>query len=171
MRLRHDFRERELHLGSGLRVREREAVGNAKHMCIDGNGALSKGDGQHDICRFPADARDGEQFIHRFWHVATEAVDERTRGRDDALCLDAIKAQAFNDQLNVASRGVCERVRRRILFKQLGNHHVDASVGSLRRQNDGDQQLKEIFVMQCGRRAGIGAFEPPQDLRFTIAGG
>ncbi|MEQ9096890.1 MAG: hypothetical protein RIE32_11580 [Phycisphaerales bacterium] len=50
----------------------------------------AKGVAEHDAGRFPCDASQGEQFIHRLWYLATKVLDHAGHRRVDRLGLVAV---------------------------------------------------------------------------------
>ena len=59
----------------------------------------------------------------------------------------------------------------RVAGEQRGRHQVDANVGTLGREDGGDQQLQRVFVVQRALGVGILFGQEPDDLPGAVADG
>lgn len=144
--------------------RQPEPVGNAEDVRVDGKGRTLKGDGQHDVRGLTPNA--GQRFerlaVRR--HLAAVPFDESARRGYDILGLHPKKTARLDETLNVfyARRSECRGVG--VRSEQERRRSVYARIGTLRREYDGDEQLKGTAVLQRRHRRRIGRFEDGQFL-------
>ena len=101
--------------------------------------SLLKSRRHHDAGRLAADAGERFELLALAWYVSAEAIDEIARAIDDVLRLHPKEAGRTDDVLNVRLARASEFLRRRIFCEEDRRGHVDARIGGLRRENDGDE--------------------------------
>jgi hypothetical protein len=55
-------------------------------MGVDDNTGLAEGSPEYDIRRLSADARQGDQFLHRVWDLFTKAFGHGFTAGDEMFC-------------------------------------------------------------------------------------
>ena len=105
-----------------------------------------------------------DQFVDLARHLATEFSDQLSTAGDDRLRLVAIESGGAD--LLLEGREVRVGVVRRppVFLEQRLRHLVDASIRTLRRQDDRDQQLQGIAELQGDLRVGVALQQPLGDL-------
>ena len=90
------------------------------------------------------------QFLKRTGHFAAIAVNQGIGHPHQRARLVVGESDAFYVFKNIFRRGFCHRLGRGISLEQCRSDHVDALVGTLRRQYHGHEQLKRCAVLQLG---------------------
>jgi len=155
-RRRHQLVEFPFDHEHGLARREASAVGDAKDVCVDGEGFRTKGAVHDDIGGLASDP--GQRFERGGvgGHFAVVIGDQRTRQRDDVLCLGVEQPDRLDVRLEPVLAERDHLGGRFHLGEQRARRLVDADVGRLRRQDDRDEQLEVIGEFKFGDRIGIG---------------
>ena len=133
-------------------------------MRVDRHGGMAKGHRQNHIGRLAADTGQGDQRIAVFRHDTVKIVDQFLRQGDDVLRLVAVQTDGLDV---VAHLGFAQRqhfLRRVGDLEQLLCRLVDADIGGLRRQGDGDNQRVGIDVVQLAFRLRAQLFEAAENL-------
>ena len=100
--------------------------------------------------------------------------DSPSRRQGTKVVLDAAGVTLLGDGSQNFLADRCEIVRRRILRKQPGGHFVDPLIGTLRREDSGDQQLPGAGVVQGAGDVRVHLVEMQKDLlnpRLASGGG
>ena len=103
-------------------------------------------------------------------HLAAMLGDELLRQRDDVLRLGAVEADGADE---VGDRRLAER---RHLLRRVGEREerrrrlVDAGVGRLRREHDGDEQGERVVVVEFALRLGLALGEAAEDFLDVLRG-
>ena len=152
-----------------LAGRQRNAVGDAEDMGIDGDRRLAESDVEHDIGGLAADAGQGFERLAGLRHLACELRDKGLRQADDILGLGAVEP----DRLDVvADRVFAQRehfLRAVGLGEERGRGFVDPGIGRLRRKDDGDEQGEGIVIAEFAVGMRIGHGEAAENL-FDLGG-
>lgn len=148
-------------------VNQGQAVGDAEHMGVYRNCALTVGSCQHDVSRLATNPGQRRQLLERARNPSPEALDQSARSARNALCLVMIKTARPNQVFEASQRRASHGLRRGVCREQRRRHEVDARVGALRRQDDGNEQLKAIAVLQRRGCMRIHAREAFENARFA----
>ena len=130
-----------------LAHREAGAVADAKDMRINRLRRIAKPHIQHDIRRLAPHSRQALQSCARLRNLAVKFINEALGQLDDILRLVAEKADGLDmlDHTGLAER---QHFRGRIRhLEQTARGLVDALIGRLRRQRDGNHQRKRVRVL------------------------
>ena len=100
-------------------------------MPIDRKAGHAEGVTEDDICRLPADAREGDERVHVGRHRPAVRLDEGGGHPDQRFRFRAEKAGRVNLLLERSRRRPGERPGVRIPFEQGGRDEVDARIGRL----------------------------------------
>ncbi len=135
---------------------EAGAVADAENVGVDRQGWLAEGDVQDDVGGFAADAGQRLEGFAGTGHLAVVVLDELAGEFGDVFGLALPEAEGADDFADAggAEGGHCGRGRRR--GEQHGGDLVDADIGGLGGEHDGDQQGEGVLVMQFGLRHGVG---------------
>jgi hypothetical protein len=139
-------------------------------MGIDREGFLPEGGVEHDVGGLAADAGQGGQRVAILRHLAAEIAHQYFGQGDDILRLGVEQSDRLDVLLERILAQIDHLLRRFDLAEQGAGRLVDADIGGLRRQGDGDQQLIGIAIFQLRHRGGIGlcqAAEKVEDLALV----
>lgn len=170
---RHALFEFQLDRQHRLAGGEASAVADAEDMGIDGEGFLPERGVDHDIGGFAPDAGEGGQRVAILRHFSAEIADQYLRQGDDILRLAVEQADRLDMLLERVFAEIDHLLGRLDVAEQGTGRLVDADIGGLRGQHDGDQQLIVVAIFQFGdrRRIGFGqAAEKVEDLRLIHGG-
>ena len=123
-------------------------------MRVDRNRRLVEGHVENDVGGFPADAGKRDKLLHRAGDLSAVLVDKDAAGLHDVRRLRAVEVdgvhvgrEVFEPQGKDLFRGIGDG-------KELRGGEIDALVGRLRGEHDGDEKFKGRGVVQF--RFGIG---------------
>jgi len=136
---RHEFGDVGLDVARRFAQGETEAMRDAEYVRVHGKGGLRKRHRHHDARGLASDARQRLQRLALAWNLAAEVRDEVAGGRHDVLGLHPEESAGLDQVLDVAGLRASQRLRGRVLGKECGRRLVDALVGTLRRENHGNQ--------------------------------
>jgi hypothetical protein len=119
-------------------------------VAIDGQAGHAQRVPEDDIRRLSSHARQRDEVVHRARDFARVAFDHLSRHPDKRSRLRAEEPRRLDLRLELRGRGSRERSRVRIAGKQRRRDLVDALVGTLRRQDRGDQELVGVGEVQLG---------------------
>src|ERR1700732_1168046 len=94
--LRCELDQLALDLFRGLARGQTGAIGDAEDMGVDGDGGLTKGDGQDDGCSLAADARQPGESVMIGRHLACVLGNQLPRQRNHILGLGAKQSDGLN---------------------------------------------------------------------------
>ncbi len=116
-------------------------------MCVDHHtGGNSIRRAEDDIGRLATDAGKLHEGVEILGNLALVFVDQFGAAGLDVLRLVAIEARAFDRLFNLGERRGGEIGRSFIFFEQVLADDVDSFVGTLGRENCGDQQLERRLM-------------------------
>ncbi len=123
-------------------------------MRVDGDGRLAKGGVEHHVGGLAADPGQGLQRVAVAWHLAAVLLENQPAGLDDVFGLAAIEANGLDvgdEAVDAERENGLGRAGHRV---ELAGGGVDADIGRLCREDDGDQQLEDrgVFELGGGRR-------------------
>ena len=150
--LRDDADQSFFHRLRRLAGREAQPVADAENMRVDGHGRLAERHVEHDIGGLAPHARQFRQRVALAGNLAAMVADQRLRQRDHVLRLAPPQADRANmlAELRLAER---QHLLRRVGDLEQGARRlVDAGVGRLRRQHDGDEKREGIDVLEFALR-------------------
>ncbi len=127
------------------------AVAHAKDVSVHGNGWPAKGGIQHHVSGFTPDARQGLQRGAVFRHLAAVQLQQHAAGLNHVLGFAVKQADGLDVRLNAFYAQLQHRLRRVGNRIKLCGGFIDADVGSLRREQDGNQEFKRRGKVQLGR--------------------
>jgi len=158
--LRDEFLELRLDRIDILAGCEPGSVAHPEDVGVDRERLLSERSVEHDIGGLASDSRQRLQLISSPRNLATMVPDQCLAERDDVPGLGVEQADRL-DRLTQPFLAVIDHLPRGFnVLKQGPRSDVDAGVGGLRRQHDGDEQLIGIRRLEFGRRRGVGLREP-----------
>jgi hypothetical protein len=141
-----------------------EAAGKAEYVGIHYDaGCNSVSRAQHYVGGFARDAREREQFFHRFRHLPAEIFQDLSAGAHDGFRFVTEKTCGANGRFQFCGIGEGEVFRSGISRKKYSGHLIDAHVGALRGEDGRNQQLKRILVYQRAGRFGVGFIQFVED--------
>jgi hypothetical protein len=137
--LRHDFHQLRLDVKRRLADGQPGAITDAKNVGVDRNGRLAEGDVEHNVRGLPTDAWQGLERRAIVRNFAVMLRYQRARQRDHVFRLDAVKTDGL-DQVAHARFAELDHLCRRIgKIEESRRRLVDAGIGRLRRQYNGDK--------------------------------
>ena len=129
-------------------ARKPDAGRHAEDVGIDGHHLLAPDDRPYDVGRLAPHAGQPLQGVEIRRHHAAELRAEHPRHGGQVPGLVVGIGDAFDVGVDLFDRSLRHRLGRRIGFEKRRRSHVDPLVGTLRRKNDGHQQLVGILVLQ-----------------------
>ena len=162
--LGHALQQLQFDLQRVLAGGEAGAVADPEDVRVDGDGRLAEADIHHHVGGLAADTGQGLQLLVGVRHLAAMPLDQQLRQRDHVLGLGTEQADRLDvgDQLALAQRDHLGRCLDDL--EQRAGGAVDADVGGLGGQNDGDQQMVEVLVFQLRLRFGNRLLEAGEEL-------
>jgi len=97
---------------------------------------------ENDVGRFPADTRELGEFIHRIRHRAVVVVDNGLTGRANVARLVVVvgdRVEILGEFLLIDGGVLYGAV---VFLEEIGGNRVNSLVGTLRREDNGDQQFE-----------------------------
>jgi len=162
-RLRHDLFQLFLDVIDGLAGRETSAVADAEDMGVDRECFVAERGVEDDIGGLSADARKGLEFFARVRDLPAVIADQRLRQSDDVLRLGVEQA----DRLDGFAKGFLAQIdhllRSLDACEKRAGGDVDAGVGGLGGENDGDEKLIRIAGLELRGRRRIGFGQPAKE--------
>ena len=143
--------------------REASAVSNAEDMGIHPNCRLPECDIQNHVSGFPTDAGQRLEFDVGLRDGAAVALQQQFAGGDDVLRFGMVKPDALDMALEPLDAELQQRLRRVGSLVQFLSREIDAFVGGLRLQHDGDQQFERRTIFKLATRRGIGGAQAPEN--------
>src|SRR5260370_24419246 len=123
---------------------------------------------QHYVAGFSRYARQREDFFHGARHLPAKLFKDRFARAHHRFRLVPEKSCRPDVLLQLAWRGVGECFRIWIFLIKLFSHLIDAHVRALRGKNRGDQQLKNVFVLQLARRIRVRFIQFRENFRDAL---
>src|SRR5713101_5744352 len=145
-----------------VRARESEALGDARHVRIHGQGRYAEGIAEHDIGRLPAHPGQLHELFERARDLSAMPLDQGPAHAHEGASLGLEEPRGVN--LLLEGR----RLRARPVFglavalEERARHGVHALIGALGRENGGDKQLEGIAEAELDTGRRIGAGQPRQ---------
>lgn len=131
------------------------AVTDAKKMGVHGNGRLLEPDIEDHICGLPTDAGQSFECLAIVGHFAAMQVDQHLGERKDVLGLAAIKADGldvFGDPFHPERNHGGGRGGE---FEEALSGLIDADIGGLGREHDGDEQRIGVEIIEFALGLGF----------------
>jgi len=135
-------------------VDEAEAVADAEDVGVDGHGGLAEGDGLDNVGRLAAHTRETEQLVHVGGHLAVEALGECAGGLNEVARLGVGVGYAPNILVDFLRLCLCHRMGIGEPAEEVGRHEVDALVGTLCTEDDGNEELEHAAELEFGVHLG-----------------
>ena len=166
---RRDRREQTiLHRKRRLAGGKAGPVRDAEDVRIDRDRIRAERHLQDDVRGLAADARQRFQRGAVGGYLAVVPLQQRGRQRDDVLRLGVEQPDRADQVAHVVLAQGEHRGRGGGLREQRGRRAVDARVGRLRAQHDGDEERERIGVDKLAPGFGIGGFEAAEHLGYGI---
>jgi len=133
-----------------------KTMGQPAHVSIDDDALIfPEGVAQDDVRRFSPDSGKPVQLLHGIGNLSSMFRHDRRRRAANAFGF-ASKKSGRTDQLFERGRGRLRIILRSPKFREEGwRDKVDALVGTLRRQNGRDQQLKRRTESELAMRVRV----------------
>ena len=144
--------------------RETGAVGYPKYVGIHGNGGLTEGGIEDDVCRFPADPRQFFQCFPVLRDFPGMGIDQDMAGLDNIFGLCIVQSDRFDILLQSRSAQPDKLLRRIGRPEQFFRGLVDTDIRCLRRQDNGNKQLEGTGVAKFRRRRRVVLPQQGKDL-------
>jgi len=151
-----------------VRVRllgEAKPAGEAADVCIHRKGCVPSQVNGDDAGSLSTDSGQRLELCTRHGHKPSVILNQGLRRRDDVLCLASVKSARLDHRLELVGRSFGVGLSSGVSSEQRGCDHVDALVGTLRRENDGDQKLERGPVTELDLRVRHVCIEPIDDRR------
>lgn len=138
----------------------------SRHMRIDDNaGRQAVSRAKYDVCRFSSNARQRDQGVQILGNFAAVMRSNRRTTGADVLGFIPKKASASNQSLKFHNIRGGILGGRPILGEQGRSDEVNPLVGTLSRENGGNQQFQRIAVLQSTNGVRVGRpkhfYQPP----------
>lgn len=131
---RHRAVQPRLHLGGRIPLRQPQAVADAEHVGVHGDGVPAESDGIHDVRRLFPDAREAHQLLHGAGDLAAEAFENVAAGGQNMHRLRLVQAAGKDVFLQFLLREPAHGGGGRVLLKQLFRHLVHPLVRCIARR-------------------------------------
>jgi hypothetical protein len=154
--LRHDLQQLEFDRQRRPADGQAGAVGHPENVRVDGDRRLAESGIEDHVGGLAADTGQGLQRCTRRWNLAAMTVEQLPTGGDDVPRLALVEPDAADVRRQAAFAEREHGLWRWCVGKELPGRQVDALVGRLRRQDDGDQQLESAGVLEFGDRIRVG---------------
>jgi hypothetical protein len=167
--LRHDLLELGFYFVDSLARSKASAIADAEHVRIDGERLLAECGVEDHIGGLAAHPGKRLKLLATAGHFAAEITQQRLGERNDVFRLGVEQADALDV---IANRVLAERDH---LFggfgalEQLARGDVDAHVGSLRREHDGDEKRVRTAIFEFGGGRGVRLREPTEEFENVVA--
>jgi hypothetical protein len=168
-RLGNGFFQLELDLKHILARREPRSIAHAEDVRVDRERLLSECGVEHDVRSLAPDARQFLQLVPRAGHLAAVIKDQRFRERDDVLCLGVEQSNGLD---RLAQPFFAERdhlLRRFHMLEQGAGRDIHACIGSLRGQDNRNEQGVGIAILKLGRGRGILLGQATEEFEYLFA--
>ena len=144
--------ERLFHLVGGVvaLADETEAVADAEDVGVDSHCGLAEGYGLDDVGRLAAHAWQQEQLVHVGGHLAAVALNKHFCHFCQMAGFGIGVGHTLDILVDFFRLGLCHRVSIGELAEEAGCHEVDALVGTLCTEDDGDEQLEHAAELEFG---------------------
>src|SRR3989344_3534906 len=149
--------------------RQPGTIGHTEDMRIHGDGRLTEGGIENHVGGFASHARQRLQFLARRRYLAAVFFEKDFAGLQDIGGLGVVEADGFDVALETPQSETLDPPRRARHLEEFRGGLVDAFVRGLGGEDHRHQQFKGRVIFKFRRRAGIGAFQSPED--FCSLGG
>ena len=144
----------------GLAVGEAETVGDAEDVGVDGDDGLVVDDGGDDVGGLAADAGQGHEGVDVSGNLSAEVGQEFLGHGDEVVGLGVGIGNAADIGPDVVEGSGGQQLRRRKALEEGRGDEVDAPVGALGGEDDGDEQLEGVRIMEFGGGEGNVLLKP-----------
>ena len=142
-----------------VRSSQVESLGHAFDMGIDDNTGLAEGVPQDDICRFSANAGQGDQLLHCMWDFFTETLGDSFAAGHEMLCFILKEAGGTNESFDLSEIGPSHFPRGSIPLEERWSDDVDPLIGTLGGEDCSDEQFPRGAMVEFHLRMLHRAFE------------
>ena len=163
--LRNDLIELVLDLIGRLAGGQAGAVGNPKNMGVDGDGGLAEHGVENDAGGFAPDSGQRLQGRTIARHLSAMALDQQFAQGDDVFGLGVVEADGADVRLEPGFAQGYHFTRCIGGGEKRFRRPVDALIGDLRGQHDGDQSGERIFEFELRLRRRDTLRQPFHELR------
>ena len=153
---RDDALQRRLYLVRGPAGSEAEAVAEAEDVGVHRDGRLAEGDVEDDVRRLPPDAGELLERLPVRRNLPAVLLHERLREGDDVLRLRVEEADGLDEVAHPLLAEVEHRLRRVGGGEEAARRLVDAGIGRLGGEDDGDEERERVGVLELRLRLGEG---------------
>ena len=153
----------------GIRVLgQPEAIREPRHMRVDDDARRNpKRGAEHDVGRLPPDAVQIDQLFQRLWNIAVVTFDELAAAGLNVLRFVAIETGRTDGLFEFLDRRVRVVGGGAVALEQIARDDVHADVGTLGRQDYGDEQFERRVEVQGA--LGVAVKLRQSSGRFTRA--
>jgi hypothetical protein len=159
---RDDFHQLLFYFSRCRSIREAQTVSDSEDVRIDRDSALAERGRKNDVGGLAAYAGQFEQLVHRLRDAPPKTLEQYTARIFDVLGLHAKEAATFDQVFQPPLRRLGQRLRSWKSLEKNRCRQIDSSIRALRRQNHRDEQLKDVLMVQSGRRMRIRSGETPK---------
>ena len=152
-------------LGS-RRLYDADAIHDAMDMGIDTDIGRVVEDTEDDFGSLYADTRESSECIEVVWHRAAILISEYPCGRIDVARFRPEIIHRADEALQLLGSETEHILRRPHPREKRRGGAIDLTVRGLRRQHDGDEQLKGGLIVELGFRTGLGLLDGEE---YTIS--
>ena len=145
-----------------------ESLCHAFHVGIDDDTGPAEGVPEHDIRGFSANARQGEQLIHRVRDLFAEVLGQDFAAGDEMFGFVLKETSGTNELLEFRKIGRSQLCRLPIPLKECWSDLVDSLVGTLGGEDRGHEQLPRGMMVEFHLRVLHRALERLRNLSETL---
>jgi len=168
-RLGYDLLELGFHVVDRLARREARAVADAIDVRVHGERLLAERRVEDDVGGLATDASERLELLPGARDLAAVVRDQRLAKRNDVLRLGVEQADGLDRIAQPVLAEVDHLLRLFYALEQRPRRDVDARVGRLGREDDGDEQLVWIGGFQLGGGRGVCLGKPLEELKNLVA--